>query len=450
MSSTRYEWTLADFAIWSAGAVAVPIYETSSAEQISWILGDSDCVAVILETPAHARDAGRGPRPACRGCATSGRSTTEGWTSWPPPGPTITDAELDERRARVAPRRHRDDHLHLRHHRAAQGLRADARQLHGARREHRRARSATSSAPKGASTLLFLPLAHVFARFIEVLCVHAGARLGHTADIRNLLDDFAELHPDVHPGRAPGVREGLQLGRAEGRRRGQGQIFARPRRTRPSPGAGPATTAVPARCCGSSTRSSTDWSTRSSARPWAARSQYAVSGGGPLGERLGHFFRGIGLTVLEGYGLTETTAPATVNRPALIKIGTVGAPLPGVAIRIADDGEVLVKGNNVFARYRNNEDGHRGGVRRRLVPHRRHRRARRRRLPADHRPQEGDPGDRRRQERRAGRAGGPAPRPPAGLAVHRGGRPEAVHRRAGHPRRRDAAGLGPQPRPRGA
>ena len=85
------------------------------------------------------------------------------------------------------------------------------------------------------------------------------------------------------------------------------------------------------------------------------RVQYAVSGGGPLGVRLGHFYRGIGLTVLEGYGLTETTAPATVNTPAVIKIGTVGPPLPGVAIRIADDGEVLVKGNNVFARYRNNE-----------------------------------------------------------------------------------------------
>jgi long-chain acyl-CoA synthetase len=83
---------------------------------------------------------------------------------------------------------------------------------------------------------------------------------------------------------------------------------------------------------------------------------YAVSGGAPLGTRLGHFFRGIGVTVLEGYGLTETTAPATVNVPDRVKIGTVGAPLPGVGIRIADDGEILIRGVNVFKGYHGNPE----------------------------------------------------------------------------------------------
>ena len=135
--------------------------------------------------------------------------------------------------------------------------------------------------------------------------------------------------------------------------------------------------------------------------------QYAVSGGAPLGTRLGHFFRGLGVTILEGYGLTETTAPATVNRPANIKIGTVGPPLPGVTVRIADDGEILVKGVNVFARLLQQRRGDRRTPRRRWFQHRRPRRDRRRRLPADHRPQEGDHRHRRRQERRAGRARGP-------------------------------------------
>ena len=207
---------------------------------------------------------------------------------------------------------------------------------------------------EGASTLLFLPLAHVFARFIQVLTVTAGARLGHTADIKSLLDDLAEFQPTFVLS-VPRVFEKIyNSAEAKAEGEGKGRIFR-----------AAADTAVA-------------WSTAQEQGggglglrlkhavfdklvyaklrgAMGGQVQYAVSGGAPLGERLGHFFRGAGITVLEGYGLTETTAPTTVNTPDLIKIGTVGPPLPGNAVRIADDGEVLIKGPHVMKGYWNNE-----------------------------------------------------------------------------------------------
>jgi long-chain acyl-CoA synthetase len=352
MSRTRYEWTLADFAVWTAGAVTVPIYETSSAEQISWIVGDSDCVAVILETPAHATTLAE-VRDRLPGLRDVWQIDNGGLDELASAGTEITDADIDERRGRVR----RADIATIIYTSGTTGRPKGCELTHDnfmALTENTVERLGDVVCAEGASTLLFLPLAHVFARYIEVLCVHAGARLGHTADIRNLLQDFESYTPTFILA-VPRVFEKIynsaeQKAAAEGK----GRIFALA-----------AETAI-------------TWSrAHDDGRPgpllrlrhalferlvyrrlraaMGGRVQYAVSGGGPLGVRLGHFYRGIGLTVLEGYGLTETTAPATVNTPAAIKIGTVGPPLPGVAIRIADDGEVLVKGNNVFTRYRNNE-----------------------------------------------------------------------------------------------
>jgi long-chain acyl-CoA synthetase len=352
MSRTRYEWTLADFAIWTAGAVTVPIYETSSAEQISWIVGDSDCVAVILETPAHATTLAE-VRDRLPGLRDVWQIDSGGLDELASAGGEITDADIDERRGRVR----RSDIATIIYTSGTTGRPKGCELTHDnfmALTENTVERLGDVVCAEGASTLLFLPLAHVFARYIQVLCVHAGARMGHTADIRNLLQDFESYTPTFILA-VPRVFEKIynsaeQKAAAEGK----GRIFA-----------AAAATAIA-------------WSrAHDHGRPgpllrlrhglferlvyrrlraaMGGRVQYAVSGGGPLGVRLGHFYRGIGLTVLEGYGLTETTAPATVNTPAAIKIGTVGPPLPGVAIRIADDGEVLVKGNNVFTRYRNNE-----------------------------------------------------------------------------------------------
>jgi long-chain acyl-CoA synthetase len=205
----------------------------------------------------------------------------------------------------------------------------------------------------GASTLLFLPLAHVFARFIQVLTINAGARLAHTADVKNLLDDLAEFQPTFVLS-VPRVFEKIyNSAEAKAEAGGKGKIFKAASdtaiawsRAQDAGGGGlplRAKHAVFDRLVYAKLRAAL-----------GGRVQYAVSGGAPLGERLGHFFRGAGITVLEGYGLTETTAPSTVNTPDLTKIGTVGPPLPGVSIRIGPDGEILIKGPHVLRGYWNN------------------------------------------------------------------------------------------------
>ena len=263
---------------------------------------------------------------------------------------------------------------------------------------------------EGASTLLFLPLAHVFARIIQVGCIKSRTRLGHSADIKNLMADLQAFQPTFILA-VPRVFEKVfntasQKATADGR----GAIFDKAAETAIAYSRGldkgGASLAVRAK--------HTVFKRLVYGKLLAAlggKCTYAVSGGAPLGDRLGHFYRGIGLTVLEGYGLTETTGAVTVNLPDAIKVGTVGRPLPGTAVRVADDGELLFQGGQVFAGYWHNEEATAEVARaRRLAPHRRHRRGRRRGLRPDHRAQEGDHRDRGRQERRARRARGPAAR----------------------------------------
>ncbi|MEO8555763.1 MAG: long-chain fatty acid--CoA ligase [Actinomycetota bacterium] len=352
MSKTRYEWTLVDFAIWTAGAVPVPIYETSSAEQVGWIVGDAGCAAVILETPTHARalNAVRADQPELRHVW---QIDAGGLDELKVAGLGITDEALEIRRGQVS----RGDVATIIYTSGTTGRPKGCQLTHDnfmALAENSVERMKVVVSAPGASTLLFLPLAHVFARFVEVVCVQAGVRMGHTADIKSLLTDFGTFSPTFILS-VPRVFEKIynsseQKATAEGK----GKIFA-----------SAALTAIA-------------WSTaHDDGKPGAllkakhalfdklvysklraamgGKVTYAISGGAPLGTRLGHFYRGIGLTVLEGYGLTETTAPATLNTPEMIKIGTVGPPLPGVSIQIADDGEILVKGNGVFSAYRNNE-----------------------------------------------------------------------------------------------
>ena len=352
MSKTRYEWTLTDFAVWSAGAVPVPIYETSSAEQVSWIVSDAGCSALILETPTHATTLVeiRSELPDLRDVW---QIDAGGLDELKAAGVEITDEQLDARRSQVS----RADTATVIYTSGTTGRPKGCQLTHDnfmALTENTVEQLQTVVSAEGASTLLFLPLAHVFARYVQVLCVQAGARMGHTADIKNLLADFATFSPTFILS-VPRVFEKIyNSSEQKATDAGKGKIFATA-----------AATAIA-------------WSTaHDDGKPGAllnakhalfdklvygklraamgGKVAYAVSGGAPLGTRLGHFYRGIGLTVLEGYGLTETTAPATVNTPDLIKIGTVGRPLPGVSIQIADDGEILIKGNNIFSGYRNNE-----------------------------------------------------------------------------------------------
>ncbi len=352
MSKTRYEWTLTDFALWTAGAVPVPIYETSSASQVGWIISDAGCAAVILETPTHAATLAqvRADLPDLRDVWSIDAG---GLDELKAAGTTITDEELDARRGQI----NRADLATIIYTSGTTGRPKGCLLTHDnfmAMAENTAERMKLVVSAEGAATLLFLPLAHVFARFVQVVCVEAGVRMGHTADIKNLLADFGTFSPTFILS-VPRVFEKIyNSSEQKATADHKGRIFA---------------TAAATAIAWSAAHDGGKPGVLLSARhalfdklvyiklrtAMGGKVVYAVSGGAPLGTRLGHFYRGIGLTVLEGYGLTETTAPATINTPDLIKIGTVGPPLPGVSIRIADDGEVLIKGNNVFLAYRNNQ-----------------------------------------------------------------------------------------------
>ncbi|GAA0242599.1 AMP-dependent synthetase/ligase [Actinomadura nitritigenes] len=351
LSRTRYEWTLLDYAIWTAGAVAVPIYETSSAEQVEWITGDSGAKALFAETDAHlalvaeVRDRLPGLAHVWGIDAGAVAEVTE-------LGKDVPDATITERRrSRTAA-----DLATLVYTSGTTGRPKGCEITHG--NLVRTARNAVQGAiseiaVEGSSTLLFLPLAHVFARLIEVATIEGGIVLGHS-DIPSLLPDLASFRPTFLLA-VPRVFEKVYNGAEQkAEADGKGKIFKAAADT-----AIAYSRALEAGGPGLGLRAKHkvfDVLVYGKLRAAVGgRVQYAVSGGAALGERLGHFFRGVGITILEGYGLTETTAPATVNRPTAIRIGTVGKPIPGVDVRIAEDGEVLVRGINVLQGYWNNE-----------------------------------------------------------------------------------------------
>jgi long-chain acyl-CoA synthetase len=353
MSHTRYEWTLFDYAAWSAGAVVVPIYETSSAEQAEWILSDSAAHAVLAETEAFEEmiTQARDRLPALEHV----------WRLNPDLGKLIEGgaAVSDETAAERAKSANAADVATIIYTSGTTG------RSKGCDITHENLLFVVRNAFMGPltqihqvaepSTLLFLPLAHVFARIIEVGCLEAGIVLGHCEDMAGLLPDLGSFKPTFVLA-VPRVFEKVYNGaeqRAIGD--GRGRVFARAARiavaysrATDAPG-GPGLGlriehALYDRLVYGKMRAAL-----------GGRAQYAVSGGAGLAERLGHFFRGAGITILEGYGLTETTAPVSVNRPDRQKIGSVGQPLPGVAVRIADDGEVLVKGKSIFPGYWQNQ-----------------------------------------------------------------------------------------------
>jgi long-chain acyl-CoA synthetase len=357
MAKTRYEWTLVDFAIWTAGAVTVPIYETSSAEQVQWILSDSGAVACIVESPdtAAVLDEVRSSLPSVANVWTIDAGAVDGLTA---SGAGVPDEDLETRRTVAAP----DDLATIIYTSGTTGRPKGCELTHGnflfEAANVISAKDADATLAKvftddAASTLLFLPLAHVFARMIQVGVVMAGATLGHTADVKRLLEDLATFRPTFILS-VPRVFEKVyNSSEQKAEAAGKGKIFHTAAATaiaysealdHGGPGLGlRAKHALFDRLVYSKLRAALGGQVR-----------WAVSGGAPLGTRLGHFYRGIGLTVLEGYGLTETTAASTVNTPGMIKMGTVGRPLPGVSIRIAEDGEVLIKGGQVFLGYYNN------------------------------------------------------------------------------------------------
>jgi long-chain acyl-CoA synthetase len=356
LSATRYEWTLLDYAIWAVGGSTVPIYETSSTEQVEWILSDSGAKGIVVETPAH--------REIVQVFADRAGGPALIWQIEPAGGPTAAIAQLTALGEKIAADtvRERADAVGAEDLATLIYTSGTTGRPKGCEITHRNLLGVTRSAlgefpgimQPGNSVLLFLPLAHVLARIIQVCCVYARITLGHSPNVKNLVTELAEFRPTFVLA-VPRIFEKMyDAAKRKAHAEGKGRIFdiaaataIEWSRARDAGGTGLALRAKHAifdRLVYAKLRA-----------VLGGRCIAAVSGGAPLGERLGHFFRGVGVSVFEGYGLTETSAPATVNTENQLKIGTVGRPLPGVSIKIDDDGEVLIKSPGVLRRYWHDE-----------------------------------------------------------------------------------------------
>jgi long-chain acyl-CoA synthetase len=359
MSSTRYEWSLIDYAIWASGGVTVPIYETSSTGQVEWILSDAEPVLFVIETVELAAQTAEVVTASTSvqrtfhidgGTGESGaiRELTE-------LGSNISD---DEVRARVSALRSTDPATLIYtsgttgRPRGVQLTHANLlSESHGIRET-----SLKVLLHEGSRTLMFLPLAHVLARAVTIAAFDAGTTVGHTSDIPNLVPTFGTFQPDFILS-VPRVFEKVyNTAKLKAHADGKGRIFDAAAETAiawseakdNSAGAGLALRIKHAlfdRLVYAKLRNAL-----------GGRCQLAISGGAPLGARLGHFYRGIGIPIYEGYGLTETSAAFAVNTIGNQRVGSVGRPLPGNSVRIADDGEIQMRGPVVFAGYWRNDD----------------------------------------------------------------------------------------------
>ena len=349
MSRTRHEWTMLDYAIWYAGCITVPIYETSSVEQINWILRDSGAVAIVVEKDHHLQ---------------LFRQTTETVVrhSWvidngalaeiAAAGVHVTDAQIEERRTSASI----DDLATIVYTSGTTGKPKGCELTHGNMlhiTDQARVAVPEVFEDPTTSTLLFLPLAHIFGRAIQCIMIEAGLKTAFAPDATKLVDDLGVMRPNFVLA-VPRVFEKIfNAAQQKAYEEGKSKIFD----------------AAAAVCIAYSKASEQgrvplglqlkhavfDALVYKKIRArLGGNVHWAVSGGAALGARLGHFFRGLGLVALEGYGLTETTAPLTVNRPSRTRIGSVGPALPGITLRIAEDGEILAKGASIMRGYYGN------------------------------------------------------------------------------------------------
>ena len=354
LARTTYDWTLVDFALFFAGAVMVPVYETSSPAQVEWILSDSGAIACVVESAEHLTRLGgvRENLPLVRDVWAMHAGDLDRLVT---AGAAVDDAEIERRRSLAigsdiatliytSGSTGRPKGCVLTHSNFVELVRNSAKALHE-----------VVEAP-GASTLLFITTAHVFARFISILNVHAGVKTGHQPDTKQLLPALGSFQP-TYLLAVPRVFEKVyNSAEQKAEAGGKGRIFRMAAHAaiehsrllqegKRIPLALKVQFALFDKLVYAKLRAA-----------MGGRVVYAVSGSAPLGARLGHFFHSLGVVILEGYGLTETTAPATVNLATRSKIGTVGPALPGVGVRLADDGEIQVRGINVFKEYWRNPE----------------------------------------------------------------------------------------------
>ena len=350
MAKTRYEWTVLDFAIWYAGAVPVPIYETSSAEQVEWILTDSSAVGIIVETPALA-ELVQPVLPST--CKKVWNITYNALATLTHEGKDVSDDEIAKRREKLKP----ETLATLIYTSGTTGKPKGVQLTHGNfLSECGNVVNGASDLflKPGGSTLLFLPVAHVFGRMVQIGSITAGLHLAHCSDLTKLPSDLASFKPTFVLA-VPRIFEKIFNGaEAKAQAAGKGKIFQKA-----------AEVAIAYSKSLDSKKISPllklqhglfDKLVYTKIRTGlGGRVEAAISGGAPLGERLGHFYRGAGIRVLEGYGLTETTAGATLNLTSAHRVGSVGKPIPGTTIKIAEDGEVLIKGPIVMQGYWQND-----------------------------------------------------------------------------------------------
>jgi long-chain acyl-CoA synthetase len=356
LSRTRLEWTLLDFAIWSAGAITVPIYDSSSGPQVQWILEDSGATAIIVEDDGHRAIVdgvdGLGPLRVFQIEAAAGALGAV--AELESAGAEVHDDEVAKRRSAL----NAADPATLIYTSGTTGRPKGCElthanmlsEVHGVLEGNLR-----NLLGPGKRMLMFLPLAHVLARAITLVAIEAGVEVGHYADTKTLVPEFAVFRPSLILS-VPRVFEKVyNTARQKAHDDGKGKIFD------------------------TAAEVAIDYSTASEKgsvglvlrlkhavfdrlvygklrAALGGQCELAISGGAPLGARLGHFFSGIGIPVYEGYGLTETTAAFSVNTPGAVKVGTVGKPLAGNTVRIGEDGEVLLKGGVVFNGYWHNPD----------------------------------------------------------------------------------------------
>ncbi|MET9049910.1 AMP-dependent synthetase/ligase [Streptomyces bacillaris] len=359
MARTTYEWTLLDFASWAAGLVTVPIYPTSSAFQTRWILQDSGAVACAVETKEQGRLVSQ-ERKQLGGLAHLWQFDTGAIGHLKSLGRHIPDEAVADRRAGLEP----DTPATLIYTSGTTGRPKGCVTTHGnffaevdnAIELLHPVFKSVSKDP--ASTLLFLPLSHVFGRMVAIGCMRARVRLGHAPSIQtdDLLADLAGFRPTFLLAIPYVLEKVYNTGRATAEKMGRASSFDRAARiaqrygkaveaaehgTGPGPGLGLR-----------AARALYDPLVYRRIRAaLGGKVRYVICGGSPLGRRLASFYEGAGIGIFEGYGLTETTAAHTVTPPLKPRLGTVGWPLPGTSVRIADDGEVLLRGGQVFRGY---------------------------------------------------------------------------------------------------
>jgi long-chain acyl-CoA synthetase len=353
-SATRYEWAILDYAILSVGGVTVPIYETSSAEQVRWVLEDSGAVLAFAESDAHGKkiDQLLTDLPGLRKVLRIDGAGTAALDTLAEAGKSVDASELEARLSAIKS----SDPATLIYTSGTTGRPKGCQLTHANFVSETRGAKACfpTLLGEGERMLVFLPLAHVLSRAISVAAVENKVTVGYTSDIKNLVGMFGAFKPTLVVS-VPRVFEKVyNTAEQNARSDGKGRIFAIAVDTaiewsKAQDSGGPgivlrAKHAVFDRLVYGKLRAALGGNCRA-----------AISGGAPLGVRLGHFYRGVGLTIYEGYGLTETSSAITVNRLDDMKVGSVGKLLPGNSMRIADDNELLVKGGVVFHGYWHND-----------------------------------------------------------------------------------------------